>query len=830
MGLSQYPVAFIDSTDKTTKQMAVVVEIDGVPELMTLGEIYTRVRYGDNGIYYGIDGLNYGGLRRIEGARPYLTLEGSLSISQRLEPEQGRASISTFSLVFVDKDNYLTNLVSPGIVVDEIMGSKEVKIYIGYVETSWPDDYFVVFRGRITSINVNGPKLTLGLSDANQKRRRQLFNIAPTKLSLAINNSQTNIPVISATDFYQRILGPDGNYSSIVKTWIKIDDEWIQYDVKGTNYITALARSSTPTPIGYTANTVDVHALDADVNGAIEIGPENGIIIALKIMLSGWNGPWITGLQPEALGDTLDVNNTSTNVIKVPFNKDSKVQWGIVTGDYIYITGSAFNDGTYTVTGFDEDSSGRLNRIIYLNQNLIPEFPTAGTFSIRSQFDVLPVAAGLRMNPSEVDIDTHILFKERFLSAPYYDMQFTIMEKISGKEFIESQIYLPLGCYSLTRYGKVSIGYTRPPVLIDDKLIEINASNIVNPTNMTYSRALNTRRFYNEIDYEWDVNSDKNIYTNIIRNLDQNSLNLFGEESSLLVSAKGVWSTLGGDQLAYRTARALLTRYSNIAFEITLDVNMTAGSLVESGDIVMLVDNGQLQLPNLADGTRDIGQMLFEVLDRQLDIKTGTSKIKLLSGIFDTSQDRYGVVSPRSYLQSGSTVSILKLQGVNEFTKWTAHIGQQIQVHNDDWTYDYYSRIVSLSPTNSNWLIIDPPLPTAPGLDYVVVIPYYSTSTDKTVNKGYKSLYAHLAPSVAVTAGVSGTQFTVNVADISKFFLNAVVLIHTEDYSTMSVEVRVDSISGNDVILNNDIGFTPDNTMRCEFIGFADTQGAYRYF
>ena len=151
--------------------------------MFALGDIYTRVRYGDAGLVYGMSGLIYGGLRRLDNVRPYLTLEGSLSISQKIEPEQARASISTFSLVLIDKDGYLSKLAAPNVLVDEVLGGKEVKIYLGYLTTSFPEDYFVVFRGTVSSITINGPKVTLALSDANQRRRRPVFNTGRSKLT-----------------------------------------------------------------------------------------------------------------------------------------------------------------------------------------------------------------------------------------------------------------------------------------------------------------------------------------------------------------------------------------------------------------------------------------------------------------------------------------------------------------------------------------------------------------------------------------------------------------------------------------------------------------------
>ena len=203
MSLSNYPDKFLEQATKQTKNLSMVVRIEDAPDFLSLVDIYTQVRYGDNDIVFGMPNLIYGGLRRVKNVKTYLTLEGSLTISQKLEPEQGRSSISQFSLVLIDKDSYISKLCARGVYVDELLGGKEVKIYLGYQNTSWPEKYLVVFRGYITGCVHNGPKVTLTLADANLKRREQVFDVGTTLLTSAIDASQLTIPVISTNLFYE---------------------------------------------------------------------------------------------------------------------------------------------------------------------------------------------------------------------------------------------------------------------------------------------------------------------------------------------------------------------------------------------------------------------------------------------------------------------------------------------------------------------------------------------------------------------------------------------------------------------------------------------------
>jgi len=820
VGLSNYPANFQIANERQTKLLSVVVEIEGVPDFFSLGAIYKKAKYGDAGLIYGLPGLIYGALIKIDNVRDYLTLDGSLTISQRLEPEQGRASISTFSLVFIDKDGYFTNLLSPGMVVDEILGGRLVKIWLGFQNVSFPDDYFVVFRGYITSATINGPRVTFSLSDANQKRRKQVFKESKTRLTSSIDASQTNIPVISTSDFYQRVLGPNGTYDTTVRLLAKIEDEWLAYQTISITEITAFTRPAA-IPTGYIANVAATHAIDTEIGHAIEIGPINVIDFVLKIMLSGWAGPWITGEAITALGTTLITGNYSKDIILLKYSATE--QYGLVTGDYITVTGSTGgNNGTYIVQGIDTDYPN----VVYIDQDLAPEYPCTATISIRSQFDTFPVSAGLRLKPTEVDIQTHIDLRDSYINGPDYMMKFTIEEAQSGKEFIESQVYLPIGCYSLTRYGRLSIGYTRPPVLIDDKLIVLDKDTVVDPNGITFTRALNNRRFYNEIIYEYTYMNYAQLYQDVFRNLSNDSLNKFDEESSIRISSRGIRNEISGNAVATTVSNALLKRFQYIAPEIQIKTNFGTGVMIESGDVILLKDNGDLKIPNIATGERNLKEQLFEVIDRSIDIKTGTTSLKLLAGVFDSRFDRYGGISPSSKIISASTTSAI-LDGINESRKWSLHIGSPILIHNLDYSYSEETTLLGFSPSNTSEMIYDA-VSVAPSAGYWIDIVDYPTSTDQDEDRLYKLLYAHISPSVNITGVVSDSRLTVSSGDIGKFWSTCIIIVHNSIWTNISQEVTVTSIVGNDILLSEDLSYSPSIGHVIEFIGFADQQGAYR--
>ena len=827
MTQSQYPASFLSVNNQQSKQVNIVVSIEGVPEYFVFMDLYTRVRYGDPDLVYGMPGLIYGGLKRVSNTLDYLTLDGSLSITQRLEVEQGRSSVSTFTVVLIDKDNYITSLCAPGVAIDELLGNKQVRIFMGFQNTSFPEDYFTVFRGSVAGTIIQGPKVTLQLADANQDKRSTIFDIGATKTTAAITDTDTTVPVVSTNLFYKPIVGPNLSVYPLARTLIKVEDEFMRYDSFTDTSIHISQRNAAP--FSYTATGAVAHDIDATVTPAIELGPENAITMALMIMLSGWNGPWTTGESIRALGTSLSPFNTARNILLLPSIKDSVEDYGLVTGDYIYVVGSgAGNDGTYTVVSTDSDFAGLPNRIIYLDRNLTPEPSTSATFSIRSKYDVLPTACALGLKPIQVDVATHEYIRDNYLNGTEVNFAFTMLDKISAKEFIEQNLFFPLGCYSLTRFGRLSIGYTRPPVLIYDKLVTLDETNVTNPNNIIWTRALNNRRFYNQITFNYDYDSTNDAFTSVTQFLDTDSLNKIGQASSMSIDAKGASTAQGAQSLAENTARRMLERFKNAAYEVQIEASFGAGVLIEAGDIVCVKDNGNLQIPSVYTGQRNIGETLFEVVDRALDIKSGTTKLKLLSGIFDSRSDRYGVIGPSSRITSATTTRIT-VSGLNESDKWTDHIDQPVRIYSIDFTYYHETVLRGFDPENQNIFLVDE-LPVAPSAGFWFDIPKYASTDNKEDMQLYKALYGFLSKVSLVTSGVSSTSF--NVSDTESILPGSLIEVHKIDYTVDSGDNgnTVDTVAGSLVTVKKDLGHTPVSGEQVDLLGFPDTQPTYRIF
>lgn len=825
MGIFSTPSQYTLFNNLTTKNVALVVKIDGVPDLLTSRPIFARVRYGDDILYGG--GYVYGGLRPISGVRDILSLDGSsLSISQKIEPEKGKGSITIMSLGFIDKDQYMTRLFSPGVIVPEILG-REIRVFLGYEEISYPEDYFQLFRGYVSGVTIQAGLATIQLSDPGLKKKQRLFFTAKTATTAPVDAVVTSIPVASTTDFHRQILGPNAAYDPAITTFIKVEDEIMQYGPAGIPGPTSFTVTR-----GARSTVAASHDTDADVS-AIVVIQDHAIDMVLKLYMSGWGGYWKTAVPVISILKSTDpLLGDIPGALVLPQNIDAKAEYGLSDGDYVSITGGPNNGITGQIVRF-QDLFDQPNRMIIIDQTVLLDEPSSATLSFRSQYDTYPVTCGLKLTPVDIDTDRHVFYQTTFLNQDENAYRFFLDAQVTGKDFIEDQVYLPIGAYSVTRNGRLSMGISRPPIA-DQTLVFLTEDNVLNPQNIAPLRALNNRKFFNEIRFEYDY-TDAGKSTSVLRFLDTDSLNEIGVSTELPIISKGARTDLGIEPFFNRRADLLLSRFKRGTVQIKLKVNYQAANLIEAGDIVAIKDNATLQISNWATGQRDLQTQLYEVVDRTLNIKDGNGELMLIAGLGGQADDRYATISPSSQIVSGSTATEIIIQDSygpafvgDEQRKWTDYIGEKVFVHDEDYTVTEETTLLGFDTINRYKMLVSG-LSFSPPAGYIVDIPYYPTDVDPSVNLIYKLIHCFTDPQVDVVTGVSAFAFTVSAGDIGKFFVTAAVRVHNDDFSIDSGDVKVTDVTGVTVTVGTTLGFTPSVGQRVDLIGFADSGGAYRY-
>lgn len=828
--LSTPPAKFLVYNSLNSKNLVVIVDIEGL-DLFTTTNASRYLQYGDPYVYG--DPITYGqvlvpvGIRGGERQqRNLLSLDGgSFTISQKLEPEQGRGSISSISLSFIDKDGYMTMATASGPIVDEILG-KQIRVWIGYEETAFPDDYFVVWRGRVGQVMLDNTKCTMQFVDPNVVRRQQIFYTSQTVLDGSINDSTTTIPVVSNGDFYEKILKPDGvTYDEDIRVFIKIDDEYIEYQQIGSeatgfgsNQFLNVVRGAEPDIPLATPSVAAAHDSDSTVDSYVQISGK-AMDMALKLMMSGWDGPYTTDQE---------IVKLESNEITLPVNTDGIRDLGIIVGDYFEVSGDAnpANNISGIVTGFS-DLPGQNNRVIQTDQTFLVSDPSVATISIRSQYDVWPVSCGCRLPGWEVDLSQFIYYENTFLSADSNSYRFLISAEEAGKTFIENQILLPVGAYSLTRQGKISVGITKPPIA-DQRTQILNLSNVVDPQTIQVQRGVNNRKFFNEVDWTYDFD-DSGAENSSFKSLDTDSLNIIGILSVLPITATGGRTDLGFEAVIANRTDSLLNRYKRGSVLINIKTTIGVGNQIEVGDIIVIDDSGQLKIPNFSTGERNIGIQLYEVINRTLDFANSQTMLQVEGGTGAQVTDRYGTISPSSKLTADSTVDQLIIKGSfgevfpgQEYLKWQSYIGLKVRVHTPDYSDEDTVTFMGFDPGNQFAMNIQPPLSFTPAVDDVVDICEYPDNADETDQQMYKLIHAFLDPSVDIVSGATAFTFDVGAGDVSKFHVGFPIIVHNVDYSIVSPETTVASVAGTTITVTDSLGFTPAAGQLAEFLGFPD--------
>lgn len=915
--LSTPPSNFIAYNQMLSKQLNVVVDIAGLPLISSL-QTERFVNYGDAGVLYGGAGLTYGGLVPVGfniagGERQQKNLlildQSSLSIQQRLEPEQGRGSISTLTMTFLDKDGYMTKAISPGVILPEILG-QQVKVWIGYTQTGWPQDYYVVWRGRVAQTTAEPGRVTMQFVDPNIVRKQQVFYSGQTSLIANIGSGDTQIPVVSTGNFFKKITGPGGGYDGAVRLFIKVDNEFMEYsqtgseavgvapvafvvtsanatvgavykDANGVSYtvtvtivagtvltctangtvgvssgvltkfsgsgdssitfsvvgggFSAVTRGVSPVANMATPSAPAAHSATATVDAYIML-QGHAMDLALKVMLSGWNGPFTTGQSIYSFVTTDDSSlPTVPNGIVLPANTDAIRDLGISVGDYITVTGGANNAVMVTVIGFN-DLTNQPNRVILCSSNFTNEDPSTATIAVRSQYDTLPVLAGSQLPGWEVDVGAFQYYKSTFLLNPANQYLFLLNDSNgeAGKTFIESEILYPIGAYSLTRQGKISVGLTKPPVA-DQRTQTITAAQVLSPETMSIQRALNNRKFFNEIDWSYDCD-ETNTPTSQRNAISAASLNKFSNYSSVLpITSRGARTSLGFLNVVSNREAWIFNRYQFAAQLLDLKVNLQVGALIEAGDVVILQDNGTLKIPNFATGQRNLGTQFFEVVNRSMDLKSGIVSLTLEGGVGSVVGDRYATVAPSSILTSMSSATRIVIQDSfgaifpgAEWKKWSSYVGLKVRVHSTDYSVDGTTTFTGFDPNNKYALLLSPALSFGPTAGMVLDLEQYPNNTSASDQASAKMIHAYDCPTVPVVSGISQTQFTVSAPNALKFQIGLPVLFHDATYGRFSGEVIVQSVVGTTVTVATAIGFVPDASIKCELIGFPDGGQPYR--
>lgn len=796
------------------KTPQLILEIDGIGSFSSV-TVKKYPLYGDD-IYYGDDGLYYGGLIDDGSILPWIDLsKSSNSINQQLNPDKGGfSSVTNFDVAVIDKDGRVSEMILAGNLVNDILSCK-ARLYLSLEGAGHPHDSILFFAGIITGAPAGAGYIKFNVSSPEKLKNLEIFPKVSTILVGALGSGDTTINVESTTDF---MVQAD---AGTLTTYIVINDEIIKYTGKTTTTFTGCTRGQ--------FGTIAVAASDGDnVESAYRI-IGNLRDLALKIMLSGLNTAYYS--DGEILGfNSYGIYSVSNAIFVDDLNFKYKI--GAVVGDTITISDSinAGNNGAAIITAIEQTD---INTYIVLNKTLVTEGPSA-TFTLTSQYAVLPKFAGLEMTPDQVDAQEFIDKYNQF-SASFFEYDFFIKEAVKGSDFINEQILYPSGCYALPRKAKTSLGITAPP-LAGAEVKTIDWTNVTNASGIVIDRNINSN-FYNSVIYKYDKDqvTDKYKKGKIIQSADSTN-RIKVANKPLNIESDGIRSANFSEKVSI-LSRKLLTRYQFAAESLDVEVSFGFGFTIEIGDVVIL-QGSELKILDNTRGDRNFQPRLFEVQNKAVRLSGQPIRLKLVDTAFST-VGRYGVFSPSSKASTGSTTTVLNLKksyGTNlgyksEQSKYSQIIGAKLLIRSPDHTtYNYERYLLSLDPNNTDGIILSAALPTPPLEDYIIEVAPYSSSLLATDEALTKLLFCSFDAQIAVVSGASSTVFDIGGGDLSKVAVGTTIYLHDADYSNQSSEVKIIDITGTTITVDTALGFTPDNTYFVELNTFADNGNAYRWY
>lgn len=712
------------------KQPNIVLEIEGVSTIYGAVVIDKKLRYGD-AVLYGDPGLVYGGSIAVADQESLVSFQDGTTteISQNVNIDTGIGnSIQSMQIALVDKNGLITELITPGQVITDLLGER-CTISYGFDGTNYPDDFITLFKGRVDDIVSGAGIVKINIISADNAKRTSIMSKKDDTVNGAVDISQTTVVVDDASDFFIPVTGPSGGIDSSISYFIRIDDEVIKYTGISTNTFTGCVRAQLGT-------LAAAHDDGADVESFIRL-EGNAMDLALKIMLSGKNGDYVTGLDVESY---VNLGGAETLANSIFFkNIDLKSKYNITVGDYVTTSGSSnpSNDITLSaITGFTVNDNG--DTTITVADTLVAEVDSPAVLAIRSQYDVFGADRGFSMDPQDVDIDEHLQIKNAQLAN--FDYDFYIKDDLDkGKDFLDQKIYNPASCYSLVRDARSSLGIQTPP-LPGSNIRTIDASSVLNAKDLQLQRT-SSKNFFNGIIYKMDDQplEDRFIKREVV--LSGPSIAAFGDKipnKYLVIEASGMRDSLGSRADAASLGARRLAVYEFGAESLRgVRVNLQQGLTIEPGDVVLL-DFAQLKLSDKESATRSGAPRLMRVDRKSFSINTGVVKLDLVDTKFDKDA-RFMLIAPSSKVKFGNSATefIIKSSfggvfGENEFLKWQDYVGVNVIVRSRD--HSTVSSVVELLSVSGNTITTEA-LGFTPTTDMIMEFaPYDNLGTNDIVD------------------------------------------------------------------------------------------------
>lgn len=807
--------------DAPNKTPVLVFTIDGIPFTFGSSHVGSIPKYGEEYIY-GEEGLRYGQVAIRADSRDIIVLEkSSNSITQQIRQDKGSASsISTFKIALQDAEGFLTNTLAPGVTVPDPLG-RSADVYLNFEGGSFPDDSIKIYSGIVSSIDFDPGLCIIQVSHPDSLKDNDVYTQKTGELK------DFTIPATGTATF--ALAGENvfinGLSTPFFESYMRIEDEIIRFS--GGSYDSINDRTEYSIVERGALNTIPAeHEPGAEVTSFYQLfgkGPD----LALRIMLSDPEREFYAELEVGLEGS--DGFQQLNDFIFFTVS-DLEDEYGIVPGDsYSFLDENDNEVSSGAVLLVGKNSSGSFIRVQDFGAFTIgyePE-PTS-KIRFKSKYNIYP--DGLGMLPKQVDISSHERFLELYATS-FLEMEIYLKDTTNAKDFLEKDIYFPNSMFSVPRRGRSSCNMTLPP-LAEFNTRVVNENNVVNTKSLKVSRSIN-RNLYSAIVYRFNEDSleDKLLGGETV--LSAESVGRIPiRTKQLVIDARGFRDGVEERHLIRRNANRFLERY-RFGAEYINNVEVFFGQAfnIDVGDVVIF-GSPNMKLSDSTLASRNFQPRLFEVVNRNVQIKQGKVKLDLLNTSFSL-DGRYGIMAPASIFKSLSGDRMVLFnsfstpQGENEARfKWSDYVGNDLIIRSEDFSIVEKFRLLAIDTVNPNTIVVQG-ITITPTEGMIVTVPDYGNG-DREENALVKKLHCFQNPETEITAVVDQSEFDVD--DASLFFENCVITVYESEFVEQSQDATVSEVSGNTIKLLTPLSITPVVGYKITLIGFASDEGLpYRY-
>lgn len=885
----------IKALELTEKEPQLILKIDGIDEIFGCVIVEVIARYDEDDLYYDMPSLYYDGYAPSVDGRDWVNAQKSTnSISQQVEPDKASNS-STSSMVFeiIDKGGRMSEIISPGFALDEILGKRATAYYM-LKGTGFPIDSLVLMYGTIEEVMSIPTAVRITVNHAQNLLRQEVANQWTAELtalshyrSASITNKMLYLqrdiygPYITINMLYDATewVSVSGNIITVriingVSTWDSIAT-LINKDPSAAPLIEAISLSdeqpTTNNVTTFDSTYIEVDNLDGLILENADTSFKNYFRIEDEIIKIDYVD---IGLKRIYYTQREQLNSAPPKQYDIETEVSS---FYVLEGNAIDLALKLMLSGCpdvqeETLTGFGYvPEVGYVNNAIYFHKINIKEvfsLVAGDTISVDTLFTNRKIVSfetvydssyiivdganigfnltasllvsfktqfdtlpiGGGLNPIHVDIQQY-----KDIRAFYFSfiptMRIYLKEAITLKEFLEEQLYFASSLYSVPRKGRISIAITRPSTLGAETKV-LDPSNVLNPEHNAIVRSLNYN-YYNSIQWFYDVDSITDAFLTKNITVSADSIDRFRVgRKPLTIASQGIRSDLNATTYLRYNSRRFLDRYKYAAESLRVTTQLGAALELEISDTVIFGDP-EFELTDINNGTRDFEPRIFEIINKTLYL----DKVDLF--LLETKYNidgRYGGYSPSSKIKTVVSLTELELfpsyssSLLNEKDKWKPYLGKNIKIYSPNWAYVQSAILEYFSFTNDNTMIISG-LTVLPAAGYIIDMPAYNDDNDKNLNAFWKSSHCFACPQVTIAGVISTSEVTVSAAEISKFLIKQPIQIHSLDFTLDSGDndYSILEINGNNIKLNKPLLFTPQIGHKLELIGFKDNGKPYRY-